>query len=466
MNASLAQASALNRFGLGARPGDLEAAHDPRGGLLRQITPEAARLPDHGLPDSAAYLREELALLRELRRGRQTDAASNDAAARRTVTNGRGRLRQAVARELDVRYRHAATTPHGFAERLVRFWSNHFAISADKRAAALYAAPMEREAVRPHVFGRFAELLLAVEQHPGMLRYLDNVRSVGEGSPLAQRAAARRKRGLNENLAREILELHTLGVDGGYGQTDVTELARALTGWGTALPRDFERDGDFEHAFVFREAAHEAGARRVLGRRYVEGGVRQGEAILHDLAVHPATARHVSRKLAAHFVADDPPPALVERMTQAWLRSGGALTAVYRALIDSEEAWSPHARKFRTPDDLILAALRAAGTTAPIATLHPLLTLLGQPPFTARSPAGFPDDATPWAGADALYKRVQVAQRLSALAPEARPDPLAIARGALGARLDADTATAVRRAESARAGLAVLFASPAFQWRS
>ncbi len=308
MNASLAQASALNRFGLGARPGDLEAAHDPRDGLLRQITPEAARLPDHGLPDSAAYLREELALLRELRRGRQTDAAPNDAAARRTATNGRGRLRQAVARG--------------------------------------------------------------------------------------------------------------------------------------------------------------AGARRVLGRRYGEGGVRQGEAILHDLAVHPATARHVSRKLAAHFVADDPPPALVERMTQAWLRSGGALTAVYRALIDSEEAWSPHARKFRTPDDLILAALRAAGTTAPIATLHPLLTLLGQPPFTPRSPAGFPDDATPWAGADALYKRVQVAQRLSALAPEARPDPLAIARGALGARLDADTATAVRRAESTRAGLAVLFASPAFQWRS
>lgn len=475
MTAPAARASALNRFGLGARPGDMDRADDPRTWLLGQLRafPVAAFA---GFPDSLAYLQEEGELLqarRAQRRAERVDApapasmqAATPAAEPRTRAPGLGRLRAHVIAELDARYQHAATTPDGFAERLVRFWSNHFAVSADKRQAAPYAVPMEREAIRPHAFGPFAELLLAVEQHPAMLRYLDNVRSVGADSMLANRAAfAKRKLGLNENLAREILELHTLGVDGGYVQADVTELARAITGWSTPVYRDFDH-GSARSAFVFRPAAHEAGPRSVLGRRYADAGVSQGEAILRDLAMHPATARHVCRKLAAHFVQDAPPEALVQRMSHAWLGSGGDLSLVYRSLVEGPEAWASSSRKFKSPDDLLVSALRASNTTLRIQSLQPLLVLLGQPPFTPRSPAGFPDTAAAWAGADAMFKRIQTAQRLSELAPEAQIEPIAVARSALGATLDAETATAIRRAESPRGGLAVLFASPAFQWRT
>lgn len=475
-------ATAHNRFGLGARPGDFDRADDPHALLVRQLAGNAMPASFATLPTSAVYLHQEAVTLADARQRRlrgATDAPSSpatgvttpavDAAAERmdgARQARRGGLRTLVRDELDARYRHAATTPDGFAERLVRFWSNHFAVSLDKRPALLYAAPMEREAIRPNVFGRFEDLLVAVERHPAMLRYLDNVRSVGADSRLARRMDGRngkRELGLNENLAREILELHTLGVDGGYTQADVTELARAITGWSTPAPREL-LDAVPSRAFVFRANAHEGGVRTIVGRRYADDGVDQGLAVLRDLAIHPATARHVSTKLARHFVADDPPRALVERMTQAWLRSGGALADVYRTLVDSAEAWSPAARKFKTPDDYLVSALRALGTEAPITRLQPVLTQLGEPAFTPRSPAGFPDTAAAWSGGDALFKRIQVAQRLATLAAD--PDPLATARTALGPRLDEATATTVRRAESARSGLALLFASPAFQWRT
>jgi uncharacterized protein (DUF1800 family) len=453
-------ASAHNRFGLGARPGDLERDDDARAWLMRQVdsTNGAASAFDT-LPTSAAYLHQEAVAL-DLRRQmkRQQDSVSPQPAG-----GARGGLKSAVRAELDARYRHAVATADGFSERLVRFWSNHFAVSLDKRPALLYAAPMEREAIRPHVNGRFADLLLAVEQHPAMLRYLDNVRSVGDGSRLAQRQRAKRTLGLNENLAREILELHTLGVDSGYSQADVTEFARALTGWSTPLPRETLDDVPAT-AFVFRPNAHEAGARGILGRRYAEAGVGQARAVLEDLAVHPATARHVSTKLARHFVADAPPPALVDRMTRAWLGSGGALADVYRAMIDSPDAWAGTARKFKSPEDFLVSALRALDASPPIGRLLPVLAQLGEPAFTPRSPAGFPDTTAAWSGGDALFKRIQAAQRLAGLA--ASPDPLGTARSALGANLDASTATTLRRAESARSGLALLFASPAFQWRA
>lgn len=468
------RASALNRFGLGARPGDIDRTDEPRAALLAQLHAQA--IPAFAdFPDSLAYLQEEGELLQARRAQRRDqsmdrtppgmDTATPPVDARKRAP-GRGQLRAHVVAELDARYRHATTTPDGFAERLVRFWSNHFAVSADKRQAAPYAVPMEREAIRPNAFGRFADLLLAVEQHPAMLRYLDNVRSVGADSMMANRAAfAKRKLGLNENLAREILELHTVGVNGGYVQNDVTELARSITGWSTPVYRDFDH-GSPRDAFVFRPNAHEGGLRTVLGRSYADAGVGQGEAILRDLAMHPATTRHVCRKLAAHFVQDTPPGALVESMSRAWVGSGGDLSRVYRALIESPEAWVASARKFKTPDDLLVSALRASGTTLSIQSLQPLLVLLGQTPFTPRSPAGFPDTSEAWSGADALFKRIQTAQRLSETAPEALIDPVAIARSALGATLDAETATAIRRAESARGGLAVLFASPLFQWRT
>ncbi|MGY3265178.1 DUF1800 domain-containing protein [Lysobacter sp. HA35] len=463
-------ASTHNRFGLGARPGDLHRADDPHALLVRQLTGNAGANDFGALPSSRDYLHLEATVLANARQAKrmrddtmspmQDDATPQPGNRKR---GGRGALRESVRAELDARYRHAATTPDGFAERLVRFWSNHFAVSIDKRQALLYAAPMEREAIRPNAFGRFGDLLVAVEQHPAMLRYLDNVRSIGDDSRVAQRAMGKRQLGLNENLAREILELHTLGVDGGYSQVDVTELARAITGWSTPAPREMLESVPTS-AFVFRPNAHEGGARSVIGRRYAESGIDQGRAILRDLAVHPSTARHVSTKLARHFISDDPPKAVVDRMAQAWTRSNGQLVDVYRALIDSPEAWDVTARKFRTPDDFVVAALRSLDTEESIARLQPVLTQLGEPAFTPRSPAGFPDITTAWSGGDALFKRVQAAQRLATLA--STPDPLATARVALGPHLDDATATTLRRAESARSGLALLFASPAFQWRT
>jgi uncharacterized protein (DUF1800 family) len=461
--------SAVRRFGLGARPGELARVGNARDWLLGQLRTGEAIGAFAGLPSSLDYLRREYGD----RAQKQQRKAAADAGAPAMQA---GRLyREAGLQEIGRRYQVAVGTDAGFAERLVRFWSNHFAVSVDKRQAALYAAPMEREAIRPHLLGRFSGLLVAVETHPAMLRYLDNANSIGGDSRLATRArrraaagnaAPKRSRGLNENLAREILELHTLGVDGGYTQADVAELARAITGWSIPAPRDFEQ-GAPGSAFVFRAAAHEGGARSVLGKRYPDAGADQGRAILETLARHPATARHVCRKLAVHFVADDPPETLVRRMAAAWTDSGGDLPSVYRALVESPEAWSPSARKFKTPDDFVVSALRAVAADAPRpAALQQLLARMGQPPFTPRSPAGFADDAGEWSGPDALWKRVQAAQLLAEMAPQARIDPLAAAKDAFAGTLDAETLAALRRAESPREGLALLFASPAFQWRT
>jgi uncharacterized protein (DUF1800 family) len=334
---------------------------------------------------------------------------------------------------------------------------------------------MEREAIRPHVLGNFADLLLAVESHPAMLRYLDNVASVGSDSVLVARQTRRAARadtakpprtlGLNENLAREILELHTLGVNGGYSQVDVVEFARAITGWGVPLPRELP---DARTAFAFRAIAHEPGTRRVLGRDYAESGVAQGRAILRDLALHPATATHLSRKLACHFVADTPPDALVRRMAQAYLASDGSLAALYGAMIDDAGAWSADARKFKTPDDFVVSAMRAGDFflgTRPRA-LPDLLRELGQPPFTPRSPAGFPDTADDWAAGDALRKRLQVAGAFASQV-DSNQSPLGFATDALGVdAISAGLAAALKRSGSPQDGYALLFASPAFQWRT
>lgn len=472
-------AAAVNRFGLGAMPGELAAAGDPRGALHAQLRRRPDLSPFAGLPDSLELLEKqnEYRLQRRQMRDRKpatpspAGAAARDAAVEDDIERNpmQQAIRRAAGDDLALRYRIAATTDTPFVERLVRFWSNHFAISIDKNQNRLLAAPMEREAIRPHVLGTFADLLTAVETHPGMLLYLDNAASVGDDSMLVRRLERRdskRRLGLNENLAREILELHTLGVDGGYAQQDVIELARAITGWGTPLPREMQQ-GQARSAFVFRAGAHEPGARTVLGKRYAEGGEAQGRAVLRDLAVHPATARHLSFKLARHFVADAPPPALVDAMAAAYLRSGGALTALYGAMIDHEASWSVDARKFKTPEDFVISTMRAGGLRLdrqPRVLLR-LLTSLGQPTFTPRSPAGFPDTAADWASGDALRKRLQAAAALAEQV-QGRGKPVDLAVEALGAEaVQGAFADALRRAGSPQEGFALLFSSPAFQWR-
>jgi len=341
----------------------------------------------------------------------------------------------------------------------------------------LFAAPMEREAIRPHVTGRFADMLLAVETHPAMLLYLDNVRSVGPNSMLGRRIATRLARngdmdkgkagGLNENLGREAMELHTVGVNGGYTQADVTEFSRALTGWSVPYPRDFANGRQPQSAFMFRANAHEPGARRVMGRSFPEGGFEQGKSVLEFLARQPATAKHLSLQLAQHFVSDTPPQSLVDRMAKSYLEHDTDLAAVYRTLIASPEAWDADARKFKTPQDFVISSLRA-GQIDLGDKPQPVLALLknlGEPMFDPRSPAGFTDNSANWIDADGLWKRVQAAEALSARVAQTSAQPLAFAQDILGPLLDEDTAQAIRRAESARQAHATLFASPAFQWR-
>ncbi len=490
-----AATAAVNRFGLGAKPGELASVRDPREWLLAQVS----RGPDGGpffagLPSSLDYLREEAQLAmtrREIKQGGRRaflfgamqaappdDGDANAEALKRALQPYREEERQQLLAEAAARYRVAVTTDTPFVERLVHFWSNHFAVSVDKHPARLLAAPMEREAIRPHVTGRFADMLLAVETHPAMLLYLDNARSVGPNSPLGRRIQARLARkgdadegkagGLNENLGREVMELHTVGVNAGYTQADVTEFSRALTGWSIPFPRDFANGNVPASAFVFRVNAHEPGSRRVMGRTFSEGGFEQGRAILAFLARQPATAKHLSLQLARHFVSDDPPPSLVERMARSYLDHDTDLAAVYRTLVESPEAWGGAARKFRTPQDFVIASLRAAQIDVgdrPQPVLG-LLMNMGEPLFDPRSPAGFPDSSANWIDPDALWKRVQAAEALSARVAELNTQPFALAQDILGPLLDEDTAQAIRRAESTRQAHATLFACPAFQWRA
>jgi uncharacterized protein (DUF1800 family) len=466
-------AIAANRFGLGQRP-DEAAPADPRAWLLDQFgrfDPRPAAIT--ALPDAAAMTlqyRENLRSLRRQRvigpqdgaeqpRGPQAEAMANAAQQER-----RQAFRQAYGGQVRARLLIANTSPAPFAERLVHFWSNHFAISTDKLATATMGGPLEFDAIRPHIAGRFVDLLMAVTRHPGMLFYLDQAQSIGPNSQLGQ-AARRRNRprqpGLNENLAREILELHTLGA-GRYTQADVGGLARALTGWsiggfvqrplGIAAP-----DG----AFVFQPAWHEPGSVSVAGTIYRQNGVAQGTAILADLAMHPLTARHLATKLARHFVADEPPPALVERMAQAYLASDGALMALYRTLVAAPEAWAQPFAKFKSPWDWTLSATRALGVKSlPDARLALALNELGQPVWRPGSPAGWPDAAARWAAPDALVRRVEVASRLAALAPGV--DARSLAPRILPGVLSPATATAIARAESPAEGLALLLVSPEF----
>ena len=488
-------ALAHNRFGLGARP-DEPAIGRPVPWLLNQFeaydpTPPAlASLPTRtviaqGLADyfdsvrGAGGARAQQARRSE---GPMPDMATAQSAAPMPADDmpqlaglpdsTRAYIRQAsrdyYLTAVEARANSALVAPAPFIERMVHFWSNHFAVSADKLPVIGMAGPFEFEAIRPHVLGRFGDMLLAVEQHPGMLLYLDQAQSVGPDSTLGTLAALRgRNAGLNENLAREILELHTLGVHGGYSQADVTEFARALTGWTVSgLARGPARraigDSGAAGSFHFAEAIHQPGRRTIMGRGYDQKGEAQARAILSDLALHPATAAHLAAKLARHFAGDDPPAALVERLRRAYLDSGGSLPALYRLLIEAPETWRSATPKFRTPWDWSIAALRGIGARAIEGRkMSGLLTQLGQPMWRPGSPAGYDDIAASWAGPDALVRRVEAAERIAQKAG-ALVDARTLAPRLLGDSLGAATAQAIARAESPEQGLALLLVSPEF----
>ncbi|HEX8936886.1 MAG TPA: DUF1800 domain-containing protein [Sphingomicrobium sp.] len=473
---------ALNRFGLGARPDD-QSPSDPRRWLLQQFDhfdprPQAlAQVPEraHVVDQLAQYLAEQRMAGRAKRQMQRAamPAAGVPAgpAADSQADELKKYLRQTIREDYLVmnsaRIASALATDSPFVERLVHFWANHFAVSVDKLPVIGLAGLLEFEAIRPHVLGKFSDMLLAVEQHPAMLVYLDQAQSIGPNSQAATFAAMRggKQPGLNENLAREIMELHTLGVRTGYTQADVTEFARALTGWtvsGLGRGPAARMIGGTSGQFQFAAVLHEPGSRTILGKAYREQGEAQARAVLLDLAASPATAKHLSTKLARHFAGDDPPQVLIDRLSKAYLASGGDLAAVYRTLINSPEPWAPRPLKFKNPWEWSVSALRATA----LRDLEPqmaanLLRQLGQPTWQPGSPAGWDDIAASWAGPDALVRRVEIAQRLAGRAAS-NVDARALAEKLFPGSLSEPTSTAIARAESPAEGLALLLVSPEF----
>ena len=460
LDRDLTAAIAVTRFGLGAKPGQLDAVKaDPHGWLTGQISRAGADQPQANESPSNQRLME----FREFQRQRREAKAEGDPKSD-PVRMAQRMIRDETGADFLARVRLATRTDDDFRERWALFWCNHFTVSATKLQTATIVGPFEAEAIRPHVFGRFEYLLVSSSGHPAMLIYLDQAQSVGPDTQAAMFMArnGKGKAGLNENLAREILELHTVGVDAGYTQADVTEFARALTGWSIGGLR--EADSQAGRA-MFRPRAHEGGSRTIMGKRYAQEGVQQALAVMKDLAVSPHTAHHIAVKLARHFVADDPPATLVAKLEQTYNGTGGDLAQVANTLVGAPEAWAPEAEKFKTPYEFMVSAWRAAGIVPDDLTkVAPVLNGMGQKPFSAPSPKGWAEEAEVWCAPDAVIKRMVWSEQLAAAALNGR-DPNELARDALGARLTPLVARTIARAETREEGLAILLMSPEFQRR-
>lgn len=484
-------AIAAHRFGFGPRPGELPTiAGDPRGWVKAQLGPQPTPPQIAALPPAEDDLLAFGRWLARRRLRRPNSERVEERAERQGVTLEELRrlsieedfvqnFRERASRAVGARLEAAMTTPTPVHERLVHFWSNHFTVSAAKPAAVALPPSFERDAIRPHVGGRFADMLLASTRHPGMIVYLDNWLSIGPNSQAAQnpRRARRlpgggRPTGINENLGREILELHTLGVDGGYTQRDVQALAAIITGWTYERPRlrDLVSDAVATRngldLFEFDAAAHEPGPKTLLNHTYAQTGAAQGEAALGDLARHPSTARFLATKLCRHFIADDPPSSAVARVERAFLDHDGDLQATMNALVDCAEAWTPSLQKFKRPEEYAISALRAANLqTLPPGAGIGALAAMGQRVYAAPGPDGWSDLAASWLTADLIWKRIEFAQAYSERVARADVNPVDVALACLGPLLSDETRTAIQRAESPGQGLALLFGSPEMQRR-
>lgn len=368
------------------------------------------------------------------------------------------KLKHSYETEMKARFFHSLTTDTPYVDRLVHFWSNHFTVSgAGKPFLGGIVGAYEREAIRPHVLGKFSDMLIAVVSHPAMLIYLDNVTSFGPNSRLGKK----RGKGLNENLAREILELHTLGVNGGYTQNDVIALAKIITGW-TVVPPRFGGGG-----FKYIDLVHEPGGHVLLGKSYLQNGQRQGIQALHDLARHPSTASFVATKLAQHFVADDPPKTVINRLEKVFLKTDGDLRALAEEIIALPEIDKYPLSKVKTPYEMIISTLRLFGENAKKAEYDKVfksLALMNHMPFTAPSPAGWPDRAEDWVSPNATLNRVEWCHALSNIIGM-KDSPLELAKTSFGELANQETLTWIERAPSGVEGLALMLASPEWQRR-
>ena len=474
-------ALALHRFGLGPRPGSIAAIEaDPRGALIAELErPSAGEIAMPGLSSAKAFRavndanakRQAKAIIakkeQDAKQKQMAEASPMMEGATEAAAQGPGEMAQKMAaeavpdpgrqiylEEARIRTEAAFGAEIGFVERLVWFWSNHFCVSSDKIRSM--SGAYEREAIRPHVLGRFTDLLLAAEGHPAMLFYLDQTISMGTNSI----AGINRTRGLNENLAREILELHTLGVRSGYTQDDVIAFANVLTGWTLVPPGDNPEHGG---EFIFNPRLHEPGAQKVLGKSYGDETVEQGRAVLRDLAAHPATATHVADKLARHFIADAPPPALVERMAKVFTDTDGDLKEVAKAMVKSDEAWTQPATKLKRPGEWAVGMVRATGgTKANAKRFTDGQALLGEPLWRPPSPKGFPDDEASWI--DGVGRRLDIANNFAERVSD-RVDPQDLIENVFGSQVTSEVKQTVGRAESRQQALVLLFMSAEFQRR-
>ncbi|MDE5445141.1 DUF1800 family protein [Bradyrhizobium sp. CSA207] len=472
---------ALHRFGMGPRPGSIAVVGtDPRGALIAELDRPLVLTAAASLPSSAkAYRTVADANARRTARAKQAQqqakkqqvaatpvmsedqmqaqGAEKDAAemaAKQAAEAVPDPGRPIYLQEAKLRTEAALVADIGFAERLVWFWSNHFCVSANRIQSM--SGAYEREAVRAHALGRLVDLLLAVEGHPAMLVYLDNLESMGANST----AGINRSRGLNENFAREIMELHTLGVRTGYTQDDVISFANVLTGWTLVPPgADPQHGGEF----IFKPRLHEPGGQTVLGKRYEQEDAEQGRAVLRDLAAHPATATHIATKLARHFVADEPPPALVAQMAKTFRETEGDLKQVAIAMVSSDEAWRAPPSKLKRPGEWVIGMVRATGITVVDPVPYTAgQQLLGEALWRPSAPKGYPDDEASWI--DGVGRRLDVANYFAERIADTA-DPQTIIEDVFASEIAAEVKQAVGRAESRQQALALLFMSADFQRR-
>ena len=445
----------LNRLGFGPRPGDvdrvlamgvpayIEQQMAPAGISDDATTAALKRFPT--LAMTTAELVEKFELpLREARRQRRMELAGQDGAdladeieAVRQRIPPQNRPRRVLEELTAARIVRAAQSERQLNEVLVDFWMNHFNVFAGKGLDRVFTTSFERDVIRPRIWGRFEDMLLATAKSPAMLVYLDNAQSTADeahrparpiplgralygrglpGGPAKKGPAG----GLNENYARELMELHTLGVDGGYTQTDVTELARILTGWSVTRP---EQGG----GFVFRAPLHDVGSKSVLGNVFpAGGGIEEGERMIRILARDPSTARHIAFQLCQRLVVDVPPPSLVDRVANTFLATDGDLRATVRSIVTSPEFFDPryYRAKVKSPFEYVVSAVRALGAEPDEALpLARQLVLMGEPLYLCQPPTGYSDTAEAWVNTGALLARLNFALRLAAGSlPGTRPD--------------------------------------------
>ncbi|WP_076540949.1 DUF1800 family protein [Shewanella sp. UCD-KL21] len=464
---SAAAIIATNRFGLGARPNELSlATNDPKAYLVKQLVIPEFEATEFNSDEIIRQVSEFLRQEQLAKKNRQTEnmmsmqgQSNSNKGNNKKKFNGPKPLpphKQAYYQLTASAFNSAINSPNSLSWRLLQFFSNHFSVTVSGRVMTALAATLEREAIAPNLLGSFEDMLQAVSSHPAMIRYLNNEKSFGANSPLGKRG-----KGLNENLAREILELHTLGVNGGYTQADVIELANGISGWSIANPRKDNATG-----FIYRVNGHEPGARTLLGKQYPAAqdnasGVKQGQAMLADIAKQPQTATHLCYKIAKYFISDNPSESLQKKLVETWTQTDGNIKQVMLTLINAEESWQPELQKFKTPVEHVISSYRAVDQ--PVTNMQKLLKQLGemgQQPFKAGSPEGFGDLEPDWNSANALMTKINWTTQFATSQRDS--DTAQTINTVYGNSLSELSFNTITRAESREQALALLLLSPEF----